>query len=80
MPGQVSPFIGGRLPTSPQAQQQQQDLITGFWQHDQTTEYALTSLPTCPTSETTTHLVTTIPEDKPAEEALLGGYWEKYGK
>ena len=27
-----------------------------------------------------THLVTTIPEDKPSEEALFGGYWEKYGK
>jgi sulfoacetaldehyde dehydrogenase len=27
-----------------------------------------------------THLVTTIPEDKPAEEALFGGYWEKFGK
>jgi sulfoacetaldehyde dehydrogenase len=27
-----------------------------------------------------THLVTTIPEDKPAEEALFGGYWAKYGK
>jgi len=27
-----------------------------------------------------THLVTTIPEDRPAEEALFGGYWAKYGK
>ena len=27
-----------------------------------------------------THLVTTIPEDKPAEEELFGGYWAKYGK
>ena len=27
-----------------------------------------------------THLVTTIPEDKPSEEALFGGYWAKYGK
>ena len=27
-----------------------------------------------------THLVTTIPEDKPAEEDLFGAYWEKYGK
>lgn len=27
-----------------------------------------------------TNLVTTIPEDKPAEEDLFGGYWEKYGK
>ena len=27
-----------------------------------------------------THLVTTIPEDKPSEKALFGGYWEKYGK
>jgi sulfoacetaldehyde dehydrogenase len=27
-----------------------------------------------------THLVTTIPEDKPSEDALFGGYWEKYGK
>ena len=27
-----------------------------------------------------THLVTTIPEDKPGEEDLFGGYWEKYGK
>ena len=27
-----------------------------------------------------THLVTTIPEDKPSEEALFGAYWEKYGK
>ena len=37
------------LPTSPQAQQQQQDVIKGFWQHDQTTEYTLTALPNCPT-------------------------------
>ena len=27
-----------------------------------------------------THLVTTIPEDKPSEEALFGPYWQKYGK
>lgn len=27
-----------------------------------------------------THLVTTIPEDKPPEEALFGGYWAKFGK
>jgi len=27
-----------------------------------------------------THLVTTIPEDKPSEEALFGGYWRKFGK
>jgi sulfoacetaldehyde dehydrogenase len=27
-----------------------------------------------------THLVTTIPEDKPAEEELFGGHWEKFGK
>jgi sulfoacetaldehyde dehydrogenase len=27
-----------------------------------------------------THLVTTIAEDKPAEEALFGPYWEKFGK
>ena len=27
-----------------------------------------------------TNLVTTIPEDKPAEEDLFGAYWEKYGK
>jgi sulfoacetaldehyde dehydrogenase len=27
-----------------------------------------------------THLVTTIPEDKPSEEALFGSYWAKYGK
>ena len=27
-----------------------------------------------------THLVTTIPEDKPDEEALFGPYWAKYGK
>jgi sulfoacetaldehyde dehydrogenase len=27
-----------------------------------------------------THLVTTIPEDKPSEEQLFGAYWEKYGK
>jgi len=24
--------------------------------------------------------VTTIPEDRPSEEALFGGYWAKYGK
>ncbi len=27
-----------------------------------------------------THLVTTIPEDKPSEESLFGDYWDKYGK
>ena len=27
-----------------------------------------------------THLVNTIPEDKPTEEALFGAYWAKYGK
>jgi sulfoacetaldehyde dehydrogenase len=27
-----------------------------------------------------THLVTTIPEDKPSEKALFGGYWAKYGR
>ena len=27
-----------------------------------------------------THLVTTIPEDKPSEEELFGNYWTKYGK
>ena len=27
-----------------------------------------------------THLVTTIPEDRPSEEELFGGYWAKYGK
>jgi sulfoacetaldehyde dehydrogenase len=27
-----------------------------------------------------THLVTTIPEDQPSEEALFGAYWKKYGK
>jgi sulfoacetaldehyde dehydrogenase len=27
-----------------------------------------------------THLVKTIPEDKPSEEALFGSYWEKFGK
>jgi sulfoacetaldehyde dehydrogenase len=27
-----------------------------------------------------THVVTTIPEDKPSEEDLFGGYWAKYGK
>ncbi len=27
-----------------------------------------------------THLVTTIPEDKPSEEALFGPYWAKWGK
>ena len=27
-----------------------------------------------------THLVTTIPEDKPGEEELFGPYWAKYGK
>jgi sulfoacetaldehyde dehydrogenase len=28
----------------------------------------------------TTHVVTTIPEDKPSEQALFGDYWEKYGR
>jgi sulfoacetaldehyde dehydrogenase len=27
-----------------------------------------------------THLVTTIPEDKPSEEELFGNHWAKYGK
>ena len=27
-----------------------------------------------------THLAVPIPEDRPSEEALFGGYWEKYGK
>lgn len=27
-----------------------------------------------------THLVSTIPEDKPSEEELFGPYWERYGK
>ncbi len=27
-----------------------------------------------------THLVTTIPEDRPSEEALFGAYWEKFGR
>lgn len=27
-----------------------------------------------------THLVSTIPEDRPGEEALFGSYWKKYGK
>ena len=27
-----------------------------------------------------THLVTTIPEDKPSEEELFGAYWKKHGK
>ena len=27
-----------------------------------------------------THLVTTIPEDKPSEEELFGAYWKKYGR
>ncbi|MDX1434777.1 MAG: aldehyde dehydrogenase family protein, partial [Gammaproteobacteria bacterium] len=27
-----------------------------------------------------THLSTTIPEDKPTEEALFGAFWEKHGK
>ena len=27
-----------------------------------------------------THLSTTIPEDKPSEEALFGKLWAKYGK
>ena len=27
-----------------------------------------------------THLVTTIPEDRPSEDALFGPYWERYGR
>jgi sulfoacetaldehyde dehydrogenase len=27
-----------------------------------------------------THLVTTIPEDRPSEQALFGPYWERYGR
>ncbi len=27
-----------------------------------------------------THLATSIPEDKPSEEALFGAYWRRYGK
>jgi sulfoacetaldehyde dehydrogenase len=27
-----------------------------------------------------THLVTTIPEDKPSEDELFGAYWKKYGR
>ena len=27
-----------------------------------------------------THLVTTIPEDRPAEAGLFGPYWERYGR
>jgi sulfoacetaldehyde dehydrogenase len=27
-----------------------------------------------------THLVTTIPEDKPSETELFGAYWGRYGK
>ncbi len=27
-----------------------------------------------------THLATTIPEDKPSEEALFGSYWKRYGR
>jgi sulfoacetaldehyde dehydrogenase len=27
-----------------------------------------------------THLVTTIPEDRPSEAALFGPHWAKYGK
>jgi len=27
-----------------------------------------------------THLVTTIPEDRPSEESLFGAHWAKYGK
>ena len=27
-----------------------------------------------------THLVSTIPEDRPSEEALFGAYWKKFGK
>ena len=27
-----------------------------------------------------THLVTEIPEDKPSEEELFGGHWDRYGK
>ncbi len=28
----------------------------------------------------TTHVVTTIPEDRPSEQDLFGQYWDKYGK
>ena len=27
-----------------------------------------------------THLVTTIPEDRPSEEAMFANHWEKYGR
>ena len=27
-----------------------------------------------------THLVTTIPEDRPSEEELFGPYWSEFGK
>ena len=27
-----------------------------------------------------THLVTTIPEDKPSEEEMFANHWAKYGK
>ena len=27
-----------------------------------------------------THLVTETPEDKPSEEELFGGHWDRYGK
>jgi sulfoacetaldehyde dehydrogenase len=27
-----------------------------------------------------THLVREIPEDKPSEEEMFSGYWQKYGK
>ena len=27
-----------------------------------------------------THLVTTIPEDRPSEEELFGRFWAKYGR
>ena len=27
-----------------------------------------------------THLVREIPEDKPSEDELFGGHWQKYGK
>ena len=37
------------LPTSPQAQQQQQDVINKDLELDQTSEDTLTALPTCPT-------------------------------
>ncbi len=37
------------LPTSPQAQQQQQELKIAFWRHDQQSEYTLNKPPNCPT-------------------------------